>query len=259
MLKISLLVLAGIITCPGVALPISFDATEAASLPEGAEVIAHGRAATVELEEGKLKLTTGTPAGSAFAALRLLPKEGTAAASPRVVEVVLDLDKLSRRVEAGFPALWAGLISSRTERADYFFLGGKWLGAVVELRETPNGQYAIVLRERWEMVDSPECPVTSGRTGDAAYYEICTLSGLPRQLKVRFEDGRVAVTVDGVEIAAIAPTAQRTASGVGVQQALEPEMTGILEGDVEPVLGLSNFGDLQEPAVALLKGFSISE
>jgi len=243
-------------THPGIAAdPVRFDAATDAGLPESAAIVTHGASAGVGLDDKKLRLTTGVPSGSAVAAVCFPPGDH----STKPVEIVLDVDKLSARIEASYPVLWTGLIATEGGGINYFLGRGKWRGAAVELRELPSGQYALALRERWEMEESPEWQGSNNLTGSAAFFELCTLTECPKNLKVRFEDGTASVTVEGSGIVAAGPATERTPDGEGVRRALNPRTVEVLKDDMEPVIGLSNFGTLEKAPVALLNGFSISE
>lgn len=233
------------------------DASKDSNLPKGASIATHGRFAGVEYSGGKLKLTTGVPDGSATVAIRFTP-QGDCSTKP--LEIVLDLEKLSGRTEETYPALWAGLLVAGTGEIHYFPGAGKWCGAVVELKELPTGgQFGLALRERWEMEESPEWQGSNSVTESASRLELCTLTRFPKKLKVRFENGKAVVIVEGAEVGVVGKATERIPSDEGVQHNLNSQTVEILKGDMEPVFGLSNCGTLGEASVALLNGFSISE
>lgn len=243
--------------CSLVIAGVEFDASWSSQVPESALIGTHGAGAAVEVVDKKLKITPGSGINSARAAMALPTKGGTASDASR--EIKLDFEPFTGRHEEGRAGVWAGFVTAQAGAQTIYGVAGNWLGIVLELKEgAEEGMYSVTLRQRWAMDDSGGPFLTSGVSSDVAINSICTLTACPTQIEMRVEDGVIRITFVGAKIAAVGAPAERSGGERGVDVLLQPEMAEILKGDLDPVFGLANYGELQETPVWLINSFSVS-
>jgi hypothetical protein len=174
-------------------------------------------------------------------------------------EIKLDFEAFTGRHENGTAGVWAGFATSQAGAQNIYTVQGNWLGIVLELhQDVVEGHYGFRLRQRWAMDDSGGPFLTGGVSSDSAQNDICVLTACPTQIELQVEDGVAKITFVGAEIAAVAEPATRSSGGRGVEVVLQPEMTEVLQGDLDPVFGLANYGELQEAPVWLVNSFSVA-
>ena len=238
---------------------LSFDASQDSVLPDSAVVNRTGDGADIRVDNGKLILTPGTTAGSAFACLSFSSR-GSGAGQTH--EITLDVhDFTGSYFETSGSVLWFGWLSTQSANRDYMLLAGKWIGVVLEMRQNKDGLYVLGLRQRWEMTDLDSNLIAVDEADKTLYSALCTLDRWPNKISLRVEKDNAIITIEGANFAFIADVAQRNSQSgeQSIHAALDPRTTELLDSSTEgPAIGITNFGTVDEVASVVLNGFSVS-
>jgi hypothetical protein len=236
----------------------TFDASKSSELPERGVVFTRGPDANVEVADKKLRITTGSGTNSARAALAMPPQASLPA---KVREIELDFEPFAGRSADfdGVAGLWTGFVASGEGTQKILTVAGNWLGLVIEVREVLGGKYAVVLRERWALGDAGVAYLDQGIGGDSALHTLCELTNCPTRIKLIVKNEMVRVSFTGAGISEVAPGVLRGNGGDEVEKPIQPEMEEILNGNLEAVFGLANYGETQGSTSLLLNRFSIKQ
>ena len=136
---------------------------------------------------------------------------------------------------------------------------GDWLGVLVEVKEDFQGKYSVVLRERWKTDEAEGAHLKPGVSSDSTFVMLGTLTGCPTELELKVEEDKIRVSFVGAQIAELTSGTLGISGGNEVERFLQREVVAILQGKLDAVFGLANYGELPQAPVLLLKRFSVTQ
>lgn len=238
---------------------IQFNAASSSQLPDEALIFTFpSNKASVEVSNGRLRISPGMGTNSARASIAFPPANGSVSGRSRELKVEFDPFQYYGG-EEGRAGLWAGFATAPLGAQSIYSITGRWAGVLIEIKESNDGSFSVLLLQRWNISETDEAMREGGLTSDSCIEEICKLTECPAQVELKIEDGAVRISFTGADLTAVAPNVKGSKGGNEIEKALQPEMEEVLKGDLDAAFGLANYGELPETPVLLIKSFSVKQ
>jgi hypothetical protein len=241
---------------------INFDAEKDTKLPGlAAASFTNGPDAEVVLFDKKLRITTGSGANSARAAISLPPtKRSKASDAVKTRELKLNFEPFTGRSEkSSRVGLWAGFASSQTGAESIYSVSGNWVGIVLELKESTDGNYQLLLIERWATSPAGQSYTEVGIFGEYARTILCETNACPTDITIKVESALIQISFSGAEVVALGKGAEGLPRRSWVKKPLQAKMTDVFKSDLATAIGFANYGSLPGASVLLVNRFSIKD
>jgi hypothetical protein len=238
---------------------IRFNASAGSELPNGALIFTlPSDKASVEVSDVRLRISPGCGTNSARVGIAFPPADGSAGFKSRELKLEFEPFRGSSGNESR-AGLWAGFATAPRGAQSIFSVTGRWAGILIELKESNDGSFSVLLLQRWNINETEAASRERGLSSDSCIEEICKLSECPTQVELKIKEGAVRISFAGAVLSAVAPNVQGRLDGNEVEKSLQPEMEEVRKGDLDAAFGLANYGELPETPVLLIKSFSVKQ